>query len=136
MHLEKQGNYLHPQAFALTRPFIQPLFDERVYLGLQFRACRRIGKDFFREPAPLFFGNNPMDNVIGIESLDADVVQELRHKRFPAGDRARKGYAHVLFSVRVDRRRFIRLFVGFAHGDLAAAHVHKPGGHEYEEVAL
>ena len=56
-------------------------------LRFEFAALLRIGKNLGGDAAALLrIGNQLMNNVIGVEGLDAEFVQEFRKERFPAGN--------------------------------------------------
>ena len=75
----------------MTRDTRQPLVDSRLHnrveLRLKCSALLRVGKHFDGDAAALLrIGNQLMNNGIGVESLDAEFVQEFRKERFPAGN--------------------------------------------------
>ena len=71
----------------MPKPLVNPLLDDWVDLRLKFAALLRVGKHFGGDAAALLrIGNQLMNNGIGVESLDAEFVQEFRKERFPAGN--------------------------------------------------
>ena len=71
----------------LPKPLVNPLLDDWVELRLEGAALLRVGKHFGGDAAALLrIGNQLMNNVIGVESLDAEFVQEFRKERFPTGN--------------------------------------------------
>ena len=78
----------------MTRDTRQPLVDSRLHNRVELRfedsALLRVGKHFGGNAAALLrIGNQLMNNGIGVESLDAEFVQEFRKERFPAGNPSR-----------------------------------------------
>ena len=67
--------------------------DEGVYARFEGLARRRVAEHGLRKAAALFRGNQSVNNVIGVESLDADVVQVLRQQTLAAGDAPCEGDA-------------------------------------------
>ena len=56
-------------------------------LRFEGTALLGIGKNLGGDAAALLrIGNQLMNNVIGVESLDAEFVQEFRKERFPTGN--------------------------------------------------
>ena len=69
------------------QPLVDSLLDDWVELRLKFAALLRVGKHFGGNAATLLWIRNQlMNNGIGVESLDAEFVQEFRKERFPTGN--------------------------------------------------
>ena len=70
-----------------VKPLVDSRLHQRVKLRLKCSALLRVGKHFGGDAAALLrIGNQLMNNGIGVESLDAEFVQEFRKERFPAGN--------------------------------------------------
>ena len=94
MRFKKKRNYRYARRTA-----IGALGEERIYLrldlwvdlGLKGAALLGIGKDFRRNAPPLgWIRDELMDDVVGVDGLEAKLPQEPRGKRLPAGDSARQ----------------------------------------------
>ena len=71
----------------MPKPLVDSRLHQRVKLRFEGAALLRVGKHFGGDAAALLrIGNQLMNNVIGVESLDAEFVQEFRKERFPAGN--------------------------------------------------
>ena len=116
MRLEKKRNYgkakdrgqrtndrgffpHHLASVFCPLPFLKKLFDprfhQRVELCLQLAALSGIGEDLGGDALALrWVGDQFMNDVVGVDRLDAKFVQITSEKRFPAGNAAGKGNLH------------------------------------------
>lgn len=63
--------------------------------SLQLAALHGVGEDLGCNAPPLLgVGNQLMNNIVGVDCLDADFIKIASEKRFPAGYSASKGYFH------------------------------------------
>ena len=74
---------------------LDPRFHQRVELRLQLTPLRGIGEDLGGDALALrWVGDQFMNDVVGVDRLDAKFVQITSEKRFPAGNAAGKGNLH------------------------------------------
>ena len=76
---------------------IYPLLHERMDARLQRAALHRVGEHLGGDAAALCrVGNELVDNVIGVDCLDAEFVQVSCGKRLATGDPASKGNSQLI----------------------------------------
>ena len=97
MHLEEEGydryakDVTHGSPASLIKERLDPLLDNRVDLRLKLLPLRGVGEDLCRDAAALCgVGNDFVNDVIGVERLDAELVQKLRKEGFAAGNPSRQ----------------------------------------------
>ena len=74
---------------------LDPLLYQRVNPIFQLAPLRGIGEDLGGNAPPfLWVGDQLVNNIVGVDCLDADFVKIASEKRFPAGYSAGKGNPH------------------------------------------
>jgi len=94
MRFKKKRDYRDSQRPSIGTPGEKRIylrFDLWVDLSLKGAALLGIGKDLRRDAPPLgWIRDELMDDVVGVDGLEAELPQKPRGERLPAGDSARQ----------------------------------------------